>query len=66
MKNKNKIFEEFEKKRRNQNFQAVLDAWGDVNVMTISGKSQKCIPQRCWNENYENFLEYYNNQTEEE
>ena len=66
LKNKNKIFEEFEKKTMNENFQAVLDAWGDVNIMTISGKSQKRMPQRCWNENYENFLEYYKNQTEEE
>ena len=50
----------------NENFQAVLDAWDDVNVMTISGRSQKRMPQRFWNENYENFLEYYKNQTEEE
>ena len=34
--------------------------------MKISGKSQKRIPQRCWNENYEIFLEYYKNQMEEE
>ena len=50
----------------NKNFQAVLDAWVDVNVMTISGKYQKCLPQRCWNKIYEKILEYYKNQTEEE
>ena len=66
LKNKNKIFEEFEKKRMNENFQTVLDAWGDVNVMTILGKSPKRMPQRRWNEIYEIFLEYYKSQMEEE
>ena len=55
LKNNFFFFEEFEKKRVNENFQAVLDAWDDVNVMTISGRSQKRMPQRVWNENYENF-----------
>ena len=38
---RNKIFKKFEKKKFNENFEIVLNAWGDVNVMTTSGKSQK-------------------------
>ena len=66
LKNKNKIFIELKEKKINENFRVVLDAWGDVNVMTTSGKSQKRMPQKCWKENYEHFLGYYKNKTEEE
>ena len=66
LKNKSKIFAEINKKRSNENFKSVLDSWGDVNVTITSGKSQKRMPQRCWDENYENFLKYYKNQTGKE
>ncbi len=56
LKNKNKIFDKFKKKKVNENFEVVLNAWGDVNVMTTSGKSQKRMPQRCWSENYEKYI----------
>ena len=66
LKNKNKIFEELNKKRSNEYYQTVLNAWGDVNVTVISGKSQKRMPEKCWKENYLNFCKFYKNYSEQE
>ena len=68
LKNKNEddIFTKLNNKRINENYRSVLNSWGEVNVVVISGKSQKRMPQKCWKENYDNFLKFFINQTGEE
>ena len=37
-----------------------LDEWGEVNVFTTSGKSQKRMPHKSFEDNYQTFSKYYN------
>ena len=43
-----------------------MDSWGEMNVVVISGKYQKSMPQKCWKENYNHFSEFYMKRTREE
>ena len=68
LKNKNgdDIFAELKNKRINENYTLVLDSWGEMNVVVISGKYQKRMSQKCWKENYNHFSEFYIRRTGEE
>ena len=43
-----------------------MDSWVEMNVVVISGKSQKRMPQKFWKENYNHFSEFYMKRTGEE
>ena len=49
------IFAELKNKRTKENYTLVLDSWGEMNVVVISRKSQKLMPQKCWKGNYNHF-----------
>ena len=58
--NVSKLFVQKKHSNINESYMQKLDEWGEVNVFTTSGKSQKRMPHKSFEDNYQTFSKYYN------